>query len=82
MTHDPSGRAAPPRCEECNAPLTSDEHRLTSASAHFFCLECQLVLNPFPNTSRCGKGRKKRNTRPCAYPHIAGDDRFVPGTIA
>jgi len=25
MAHDHNGRVGPPRCEECNAPLNSDE---------------------------------------------------------
>lgn len=48
MAHDHNGRVGPPRCEECNAPLSSDERRPDSTSAGFFCLDCQLVLNPFP----------------------------------
>jgi hypothetical protein len=27
MAHDHNGRVGPPRCEECNAPLNSDDRR-------------------------------------------------------
>jgi hypothetical protein len=52
MGHDPDGPLVPPRCEECNAPLTSDERCLDSASLRFFCTDCQLALNPFPARKR------------------------------
>lgn len=35
MAHDQNGRVGPPRCGECNAPLSGDEVRL--------CRECQAV---------------------------------------
>jgi hypothetical protein len=82
MTHDPNGRVAPPRCEECNTPLTSDEHHLTSASTHFFCFECQLVLNPFPGDNRRSRERKKRNSRPRADLPTASADHLVSGATA
>lgn len=47
MAHDHNGRVGPPRCEECNAPLTSDERRLDSTGQHSFCHECDLILNAF-----------------------------------
>ncbi len=67
MGHDHNGRVGPPRCEECNAPLTSDERRLDSTSTRFFCLECQLALNPFP--------QNKRRRRLRTELHIAGIER-------
>jgi|GEM_PF-4243343 hypothetical protein len=50
MPHDYNGHVGPPRCQECNAPLTSDECRLNSTN--FFCLDCQPVVNPFPRRKR------------------------------
>ncbi|HEY7403842.1 MAG TPA: hypothetical protein VIB39_09985 [Candidatus Angelobacter sp.] len=47
MSHDLNGRVGPPRCEECNAPLTSDERRLGSTDARFLCLDCEVVLDSF-----------------------------------
>jgi len=55
MAHDHNGRVGPPRCEECNAPLNSDDRRLHSARS--LCLDCHLERNPFP------KIKKKRRTR-------------------
>jgi len=55
MAHDHNGRVGPPRCEECNAPLNSDDGRLCSARS--LCLDCHLERNPFP------KIKKKRHTR-------------------
>ena len=54
MAHDHNGRVGPPRCEECNAPLSSDERRQDLTSARFLCLECQLALNPFQYAGRLG----------------------------
>jgi hypothetical protein len=71
MGHDPNGRAVPPRCEECDAPLTSDERRLGSTSTRFFCLECQLALNPLPRKSR-------QRGRPRAELHATSAEHFVP----
>jgi hypothetical protein len=52
MSHDHNGRVGPPRCEECNAPLTSDERRLDSNNPHSFCLDCEVVLNSFTQPGR------------------------------
>ncbi len=57
MAHDHSGRVGPPRCEECNAPLNSDERRSASAFARSLCLDCHRERNPFPQV------KKKRRTR-------------------
>jgi len=47
MSHDHNGRVGPPRCQECNAPLGSDEcGQDKPAYAAFLCLECQLTLLP------------------------------------
>jgi hypothetical protein len=54
MAHDHNGRVGPPRCEECNAPLNSDDRRLLST--RWLCLDCHLECNPFPRI-------KKRRTR-------------------
>jgi hypothetical protein len=59
MAHDHNGRVGPPRCEECNTPLNSDERRSASPYARSLCLDCQLELNPFPKV-------KKRKGRPRA----------------
>jgi hypothetical protein len=52
MGHDHNGRVGPPRCEECNTPLSSDERRLDSTSTRFLCLECQLALPSLPCVGR------------------------------
>jgi len=57
MAHDHNGRVGPPRCEECNAPLNSDDRRLRSARS--LCLDCHLERNPFPRV----KKRKDRFLR-------------------
>jgi predicted CXXCH cytochrome family protein len=48
MAHDHNGRVSPPRCEECNAPLNSDELRSVSELARSLCLDCHREWNPFP----------------------------------
>ena len=50
MAHDHNGRVGPPRCEECNAPLNSDDRRLRSARP--LCLDCHLERNPFPRIKK------------------------------
>jgi len=57
MAHDHNGRVGPPRCEECNAPLNSDDRRLRSAQS--LCLDCHLERNPFPRI------RKRRGRPSC-----------------
>jgi len=52
MAHDHNGRVGPPRCEECNAPLSSDERQMDSASTRCFCLECQFALSFFQLAER------------------------------
>lgn len=47
MAHDHNGRVGPPRCEECNASIHSDERRSHSEFARSLCLDCQFALNPF-----------------------------------
>jgi hypothetical protein len=53
MAHDHNGRVGPPRCEECNAPLNSDdpsalEDRLLDLNTGpSLCLDCHLERNPF-----------------------------------
>jgi len=52
MSHDFNGRVGPPRCAECNAPLSSDERRLDSDENHYvFCLDCQAAIDSFPAPS-------------------------------
>jgi len=51
MEHDLHGRVGPPRCQECNAPLNSDEHSQDSPDLGFFCLDCQLALEPLAEPS-------------------------------
>lgn len=60
MAHDHNGRVGPPRCEECNAPLNSDERRLDSASTRSLCLECQFAYDPFPRVKRKRRVLKRR----------------------
>jgi len=47
MAHDHNGRVGPPRCDECNAPLTSDDPYIGAHGSRFLCLDCDLVLNAF-----------------------------------
>ena len=62
MAHDHNGRVGPPRCEECNAPLNSDERRSVSTFARSLCLDCHRERNPFPRIEkkrrRPGMGRE------------------------
>ena len=58
MAHDHNGRVGPPRCEECNAPLTSDERRLGTTGQHSFCQECDLILNAFAEPALFIDGHK------------------------
>ena len=60
MAHDHNGRVGPPRCEECNAPMSSDDRRLRSARS--LCLDCHLERNPFPRIKK-RKGRLSRGLR-------------------
>lgn len=62
MAHDHNGRVGPPRCEECNAPLNSDDRRLGSLSPRSLCLDCHLERNPFPRVT--GQRSRKRKGRP------------------
>jgi len=63
MAHDHNGRVGPPRCEECNAPLNSDDPRpfddrfLDLNIEPALCLDCHLERNPFPRI------KKRRRTR-------------------
>jgi len=52
MPHDHNGRVGPPRCEECNTPLSSDERRLDSLGTHSLCLDCEIVLDFFTQPGR------------------------------
>ena len=61
MAHDHNGRVGPPRCEECNAPLNSDDRRSESAFARSLCLDCHHERYPFPKLK---KKKKKRRPRP------------------
>jgi hypothetical protein len=58
MAHDHNGRAGPPRCEECNAPLNSDDRRSESVLARSLCLDCHHERYPFPRLK--GKKWKRR----------------------
>jgi len=58
MAHDHNGRVGPPRCEECNAPLNSDDRRSASAFARSLCLDCYIERYPFPRIKR-RKGRPR-----------------------
>ena len=57
MAHDHNGRVGPPRCEECNAPLNSDERRSVSELSRSLCVDCYCALYPFPVV------KKKRRRR-------------------
>jgi len=58
MAHDHNGRVGPPRCEECNVPLNSDDRRSESMLARSLCLDCHHERYPFPRLK--GKKRKRR----------------------
>ncbi len=59
MAHDHNGRVGPPRCEECNAPMNSDDRRLRSTRS--LCLDCHLERHPFPRIKeRKGRIQKTR----------------------
>lgn len=49
MSHDQNGRVGLPRCEECNAPLSSDDDPTPGADDHdsfkALCLDCQEALS-------------------------------------
>jgi len=47
MAHDQNGRVGPPRCDECNAPLTSDDRSIDAHGSRFLCLDCDVVFNAF-----------------------------------
>lgn len=64
MAHDHNGRVGPPRCEECNAPLNSDDRRLRSTRS--LCLDCHLERNPFPQIKK-RKVRFSRGPRATAF---------------
>jgi hypothetical protein len=70
MAHDHNGRVGPPRCEECNAPLNSDERRLDAISARSLCLDCHLERYPFFRIKK-GKRRRRMLAR-------AGASKFAP----
>jgi hypothetical protein len=57
MAHDHNGRVGPPRCEECNAPLNSDERRSVAEFSRSLCVDCYCALYPFPML----KTRKRRS---------------------
>jgi hypothetical protein len=61
MAHDHNGRVGPPRCEECNTPLNSDDRR--SAFARSLCLDCHRERNPFPVIKK-KRGRGSRELCP------------------
>jgi hypothetical protein len=62
MAHDHNGRVGPPRCEECNAPLNSDDRRSASDFGLSLCLDCHRERNPFPVIKK-KKGRSSRELR-------------------
>jgi hypothetical protein len=61
MAHDHNGRVGPPRCEECNAPLNSDDRRSSSELSRSLCVDCYCALYPFPVM------KKKRRRRIVAH---------------
>ncbi len=66
MSHDHNGRVGPPRCEECNAPLNSDDRRSASELSRSLCVDCYRALYPFPVMKK-----KRRRERPHRHPvHI------------
>jgi hypothetical protein len=58
MAHDHNGRVGPPRCEECNAPLNSDDRRSAFELSRSLCVDCYCALYPFPVM-------KKKRRRAC-----------------
>lgn len=67
MAHDHNGRVGPPRCEECNAPLDSDDRRSSSELARPLCFDCHRERNPFPAI-------KKKRGRPSLELHAKSSD--------
>ena len=50
MAHDHNGRVGPPRCEECNAPLNSDDRRSESTLRAITLPRLLLRTLPFSQT--------------------------------
>ena len=73
MAHDRNGRVGPPRCEECNAPLNSDERRSVSELSRSLCVDCHCALYPFPIVKK--RRRRAFGFNLCRY---QGTDLFVP----
>lgn len=67
MAHDHNGRVGPPRCEECNAPMNSDERRSSSEFARSLCFDCDRERNPFPVVNK-KRGRPSRELHARFYP--------------
>ena len=78
MAHDHNGRVGPPRCEECNAPLNSDDRRSASELSRSLCVDCYCALYPFPVM------KKKRRREPsdrnplCIPDKCQGTSSLVP----
>ena len=73
MAHDHNGRVGPPRCEECNAPLHSDDRRSASACTRSLCLDCHLERYPFRRVKTKARLRAIRREDKCQ-----GTNSLVP----
>ncbi len=76
MAHDHNGRVGPPRCEECNAPLNSDDRRLRSARS--LCLDCHLERNPFPRIKKRGGLHSERSAPAFVIPNSEAEPLVRP----
>jgi hypothetical protein len=82
MAHDHNGRVGPPRCEECNAPLSSDDPRvfnnrlLDLNAGPSLCLDCHFERNPFPKIKK-RKGRPHIELR-CSFELLANSFEVSP----
>ena len=67
MAHDHNGRVGPPRCEECNTPLNSDERRSISELSRSLCVDCYCALYPFPVVKKKRRRRISLRASPPAF---------------
>ena len=72
MAHDHNGRVGPPRCEECNAPLNSDDRRSASELSRSLCVDCYCALYPFPVMKK--KRRRRMIVRAISSPFRGAED--------
>ena len=74
MAHDHNGRVGPPRCEECNSPLNSDDRRSASELSRSLCVDCYCALYPFPVMK---KKRRRRNVSRAISPAFSSFETAI-----